>query len=257
MTTKDIQNDKPQADQSLLEDTYVNLSQQGASLIHHVSTPLAIARVNVEFLSRYLNRLIETYQANAVDQDSPPIPEEHIRAMALAPQLINEQLDAIQKRVKDHWQSLNREVTGRVPDYQISLSGNENTLQKLIDKSTPAKILLVEDEVIHRDIALKILAADFDIETAQSGEEALERCENTVFDLILMDMYLPGMNGQDAAKKIRLTQNDQAIIVGLTNMPLGNQEEHDNLNAYLSKPLTLNALNSCLAKIKSVSSSTN
>ncbi len=54
MTTKD----KSQSEQSLLEDTYVNLSQQGASLIHHVSTPLAISRVNVEFLNRYLHRLM-------------------------------------------------------------------------------------------------------------------------------------------------------------------------------------------------------
>lgn len=253
MTTKD----KPQSEQSLLEDTYVNLSQQGASLIHHVSTPLAISRVNVEFLNRYLHRLIDHYQSSTPSSDSPPIPEEHIRAMSLAPQLINEQLDVIQKRVKDHWQSLNREVTGRVPDYQISLSGNANTLQKLIDKSSPAKILLVEDEVIHRDIAMKILSTDFDIDSAQNGEEALQCCQTKTYDLILMDLYLPGMNGQEAAKRIRSTQNDQAIIVGLTNMPLGNQEENDNLNAYLSKPLTLDALNSCLAKIRKISAGKN
>jgi CheY-like chemotaxis protein len=250
------------SDKDKLEDTYVNLSQQGASLIHHVSTPIAIARVNVDFLNRYLERLLNHYQQTvnqqAAGQDpGGKIPEEHLSAMLRAPQLISEQLDSIQNRVKDHWQSMNKEVTGRIPEFQISQCGNAATLDKIINQAQSAKLLLVEDEVIHRDIALKTLSTGYEIDIAKNGEDALMLCKLNQYDLILMDLYLPGMSGQETAHQIRHSNNQQAIIVGLTNMPLGNQEENDCLNAYLSKPLTLQALNSCLTKIQSLSSETN
>lgn len=241
------------SDKDKLEDAYVNLSQQGASLIHHVSTPIAIARVNVDFLTRYLEHLLNHYQRTAANVEGTKIPEEHLSAILRAPELIGEQLDSIQNRVKDHWQSVNREVTGHIPEYQISLRGKAGILDKIMNPSQPAKILLVEDEVIHRDIALKTLSSSYDIDIAQSGEEALSLCESAHYDLILMDLYLPGINGQETAHQIRKSENQHAIIVGLTNMPLGNQEENDSLNAYLSKPLTIQALNSCLTKIRKLS----
>jgi len=241
------------SDKDKLEDTYVSLSQQGSSLIHHVSTPLAIARVNGDFLTRYLGKLLDHYQTTANDNTSLAIPEEHLVAIKRAPELISEQLDTIQARVKSHWESLNKEIIGRIPDYQISLRGNTNTLAKVINQAKNAKILLVEDEIIHRDIAIKTLAANYSIDTTESGEEAVRLCKLHQYDLILMDLYLPGMSGQEATRAIRNTNNCDAIIVGLTNMPLGNQEDDDCLNAYLSKPLSLQALNSCLAKIQKLS----
>ena len=241
------------SDKDQLEDAYVNLSQQGASLIHHVSTPVAIARVNVDFLQRYLGKLLEHYQQTSQDSAAEAISKEHLQAILLAPQLISEQLDVIQNRVKDHWQSMNREVTGHIPEYHISVSGNSGILERLVNQPDTTKLLLVEDEVIHREIALKILSPSYQIDIAQDGEDAIELCRKNHYDLILMDLYLPGMSGQEAARQIRASASRQSIIIGLTNMPLGNREEQDNINAYLSKPLTVNALNNCLTKIQSLS----
>lgn len=241
------------SDKDKLEDTYVSLSQQGASLIHHVSTPIAIARVNIDFLNRYLDVLLEHYQQTSSDSGTPRISGEHLLAIKRAPELISEQLDSIQAQVKAHWQSMNREVTGKIPDFQISQRSNTKVLNKILDQAQSANILLVEDEAIHRDIAVKVLAGNFAIDTVESGEEALANCQHKQYDLILMDLYLPGISGQEAARKIRHSMNADAIIIGLTNMPLGQQEDDDCLNAYLSKPLDLNALTSCLVKIQKLS----
>ncbi len=239
-------------DKEELEDAYVNLSQQSASLIHHVATPIAIARANVEFLSKYLDVLLKHYQ-NTLPGTSP-IPPEHIAAIKGANQLINEQLDIIQSSVKAHWQSVNKEVSGKVPDYQISASGNIETLNRLTNKDPDTCILLVEDEEIHRDIAVKLLSPHFHVDCVGTGEDAIAHCKNKRYDLILMDMYLPGINGIEASKKIIGEQGNRSIIIGLTNMPLGNQEELSDLNAYLTKPLNLDVLNECLLKIYKLSS---
>ena len=143
------------SDKEKIEDAYVSLSQQSASLIHHVATPIAIARANVDFLSKYLDILLKHYQNTT--PDAGPIPPEHMSAIAGASELINEQLDVIQASVKAHWQSVNKEVSGKVPDFQIAKPGPVETLNKLIEKKPGTRILLVEDEAIHRDIAVKLL----------------------------------------------------------------------------------------------------
>ena len=241
------------SDNSTIVDIYVNLSQQGASLIHHTSTPIAIARVNLEFLSRHLQSLVDHYRQTASTNDADTISEEHLQALLLAPTLIEEQLDVIQTKVKDHWQSISREVLGQVPDFQVATSAHRETIKNILSPNGKVNVLLVEDEAIHRSIASKVLQDSYRVDIVESGEAALIECENKCYDLILMDLYLPGLSGYEAAQKIRATNNRNAVIIGLTNMPLGNPEENEYMNGYLSKPLDTKALNSCLIKIEAVS----
>lgn len=240
-------------DKKQLENTYVSLSQQGASLVHHVSTPVAIARVNVDFLNRYLKTLLDYYGGIIEEENKPAISSEHQQALLLAPQLINQQLDAIQTQVKQHWQSMNQEVMGQIPEFQVISPGDVSALNKILDNQEVSSLLLVEDEAIHRDIALKILEPMYSVEIVANGEEAIRRCQDKRFDLILMDMYLPGINGQDSAKEIREGSNRDTTIIGLTNMPLGEKNERSYLNASLSKPLTKDALDHCLNKLLELS----
>lgn len=234
-----------------VEDAYVDLSQKGASLVHHVSTPIAIARANVDFIKRYLDALIDEHQSTAGSKIH--ISEEHTKALQLAPELIAEQLEIIQQRVNEHWRSVNQKVSGKVPDFQVSAKGDSETLHNLVQHKKNGRILLVEDEAIHRDIALKVLSPIFNIDIAESGEDALEKCANSKYDLILLDVYLPGINGPETAKRIRQTVASSAIIVGLTNMPLETSYTEDFMNAQLSKPLTLEALDECLTKLEKIS----
>jgi K+-sensing histidine kinase KdpD/CheY-like chemotaxis protein len=102
-----------------------------------------------------------------------------------------------------------------LPAQQVILKGNETALhtnmQPLFDKTK--RILLVEDNEINQQVML----ATFDslgmpITLVGSGEEAVDITKDRHFDLILMDIQLPGIDGKQAAKLIRAKANSIPIV---------------------------------------------
>ena len=76
------------------------------------------------------------------------------------------------------------------------------------------RILLVDDTEINRNIIGGILsAADFDVDYACNGEAAYEATWGTPYDLVLMDVEMPGMNGFEAAARIRAREG---VMAGVT-----------------------------------------
>jgi len=68
----------------------------------------------------------------------------------------------------------------------------------------PARLLIVDDLAQNRDLVRAMLAPfGHDVEEAAGGAEAVERCAGQAFDLILMDLQMPGMNGLEACQAIR------------------------------------------------------
>ena len=66
------------------------------------------------------------------------------------------------------------------------------------------RILLAEDDAINQEVALELLqAAQLDVDTAENGKTAVSRCMSTAYDLVLMDMQMPVMDGLDATRAIR------------------------------------------------------
>jgi CheY-like chemotaxis protein len=103
-------------------------------------------------------------------------------------------------------------------------------------------ILLVEDEAVHRDIGISLLAKQFHLDCATNGLEAVEMCKHSTYDLILMDMHMPKMNGLEATEELRTFINPKTIIIGLTSLPLGkkrNELLEIGFDAFLEKPLKL------------------
>ncbi len=106
------------------------------------------------------------------------------------------------------------------------------------------KILVVEDDGIAQTIARLLLKEYFecDIDIASSGSAAFSACENNKYDLILLDLGLPDMNGFEVAKLIRThtNQNQQTIIYGLTAHILRDEikSHHNYFNEMLLKPLS-------------------
>lgn len=74
------------------------------------------------------------------------------------------------------------------------------------------KILIVDDEVVMRKLVGIYLKNDYIIEEAEDGEEAYEKARNTEFDLIILDVMMPKMDGWEALQKIR-TISDVPIIM--------------------------------------------
>ncbi|MGB9628081.1 MAG: sigma-54-dependent transcriptional regulator, partial [Thermodesulfobacteriota bacterium] len=76
------------------------------------------------------------------------------------------------------------------------------------------KILVVDDEPILREsleVALK--TSGFDVLTARTGEEGLERFKNENPDLILLDQWLPGMNGDEVLRQVKEEAPDIPVII--------------------------------------------
>ncbi len=75
------------------------------------------------------------------------------------------------------------------------------------------RILVVEDDVkIARFIELELKHEGFEVETANDGRSGLEKALDGNFDLIVLDIMLPGLNGMEVCRRIRLN-SEVAIIM--------------------------------------------
>jgi two-component system sensor histidine kinase/response regulator len=81
-----------------------------------------------------------------------------------------------------------------------------------MNKKYENKILLVDDDTKNLQVAMKILK-DYNVIYAQSGEKALELLEKNKFDLILLDIVMPTMNGFDVCYKIKNDDKTKKIPV--------------------------------------------
>ncbi len=104
------------------------------------------------------------------------------------------------------------------------------------------RILLVEDEVTLRDtLALNLEVEGFDVVTASDGEKGIDQFRKARFDLIILDVMLPKMDGFTVCETIRL-QNDKVPVLFLTAKGTP-QDKIQGLKAgaddYLTKPFNL------------------
>jgi CheY-like chemotaxis protein len=111
------------------------------------------------------------------------------------------------------------------------------------------KILIAED-VDSNFLLVKIMLRNYDLTRAVNGIEAVDLAKNGQFDLILMDVMMPDMDGIEATKKIR-EFNTEIPIVALTAVAF----EDDKIrcmdagcNFFLVKPIKMNDLHETLEK---------
>ncbi len=112
------------------------------------------------------------------------------------------------------------------------------------------KILVVEDdEKIARVIQLELEYANYKIDIAHTGKSALERLENENFDLILLDVMIPKLNGLEVLRRVR-EQNEDVKIIMLTarDAVMDKVSGLDSgANDYMTKPFEIEEL---LARIR-------
>jgi PAS domain S-box-containing protein len=105
------------------------------------------------------------------------------------------------------------------------------------------RILLAEDNAINQKVALRILSdAGFITAAVSNGKEALASVLENKYDLILMDVQMPEMDGFSATKKIRLLDNEKSSIpiIAITAHALSGDKERclaSGMNDYISKPI--------------------
>lgn len=107
------------------------------------------------------------------------------------------------------------------------------------------RILVTEDNKNNRDLVAALLE-DYQLDFAEDGEQALELAAKNVYDLVLMDIQLPGINGVDAMRLIKQNyKGDNIPVIALTAFAMkGDEEKYLNagFDAYVSKPIELEDL---------------
>jgi CheY-like chemotaxis protein len=110
------------------------------------------------------------------------------------------------------------------------------------------RILVVDDdELVLRSVSRLLVHENYDVETAPSGEKALRLVEEQDFDLLLVDVRMPGMNGVEAIKEIRRIFNKKVIgdipIIFITGFAeLGLELDAQKLGEIILKPFDLKHL---------------
>ncbi len=129
------------------------------------------------------------------------------------------------------------EYTGSIEnETELNLAPVKSILNK-----KQKKILVVDDHELNRDLLISLLKEhEYAAETATNGLQAIEKLMHTKFDVVLMDIQMPELNGIDTTKRIRSQLQMNTPIIALTafNQPTEKKACLDaGMDAYLAKPV--------------------
>jgi CheY-like chemotaxis protein len=119
---------------------------------------------------------------------------------------------------------------------------------RLLGAEIPLKILLVEDNPVNRSVALSLLARlGYKADSVVNGVEAVRACGEHGYDLVMMDLQMPMMDGFEATRELRrnLAADRQPRIIAVTaNAVLGDREMcvAAGMDDYITKPLKLEGI---------------
>ena len=121
------------------------------------------------------------------------------------------------------------------------------------------KILLVEDNELNQEIAVEILQeAGFVMEVADDGAVAVEKMKaarSGMYDLILMDIQMPVMNGYEAARQIRALEDPEIAGIPIIAMTANAFDEDKQqaldagMNGHVAKPIDIPILMKTLTEV--------
>jgi two-component system sensor histidine kinase/response regulator len=116
-----------------------------------------------------------------------------------------------------------------------------------------AKILVVEDNELNQEVALGLLESEgFEVEIANNGQEAVEMVTQNSYEIVLMDMQMPVMDGLTATKEIRkLEQFKDLPILAMTANAMDQDKEkcaEAGMNDHVAKPIDPDDLFNALLK---------
>src|SRR4030095_8492882 len=101
------------------------------------------------------------------------------------------------------------------------------------------RLLLIEDEEkVSRLISRGLTAERFAVDVAGNGHDVLELAQTYAYDLIILDLMLPGMSGTDVLRQVRLNNTHVPVLILTARDALGDKLTHFEIGAddYLTKP---------------------
>ncbi|KFZ38245.1 histidine kinase [Shewanella mangrovi] len=130
---------------------------------------------------------------------------------------------------------------------------NASTSDKEAGPPENMKVLAVDDNYANLKLIDTLLQEQVsDVVSASSGEEAIALCQQQSFDLIFMDIQMPGIDGISATAKIRQSQlNANTPIIAVTAHTIQEEREHilnSGMDGYLAKPIDESALKGVISR---------
>ena len=109
------------------------------------------------------------------------------------------------------------------------------------------KVLVVEDSIVNQKLAVAMLKKlGHEVAIANNGKEALEAIKQSVFDLVLMDIQMPELDGYETVRQLRKDETDERLpVIALTANAMRTDREaclQAGMDAYVSKPIRLKKL---------------
>ena len=151
-----------------------------------------------------------------------------------------------------HVTLVTRAATEPAPDAETAPLPGSSELDPEQASRHPLRILLVEDNAVNQKLALRLLSLmGYQADVAGNGIEAVEAVERQEYDLVLMDVQMPEMDGLEATRRIRARVEDGPRIVAMTANAMDGDREaclEAGMDDYVGKPIRVDELVAALAK---------
>jgi signal transduction histidine kinase/DNA-binding NarL/FixJ family response regulator len=152
-------------------------------------------------------------------------------------------------------------LADEVADARPAAPGGERSMPGVREPSAPARsgglrILLAEDNEVNQRVALQMLKRlGHGADVARNGREVLARLERSAYDVILMDIQMPEMDGLETSRQVcaRRPSGQRPWIIAMTAEALHGDREQclaAGMDDYLVKPVTLDKLGEALARCR-------
>jgi CheY-like chemotaxis protein len=134
----------------------------------------------------------------------------------------------------------------------IIAESSRTNLTEDFARKFPLRLLIAEDNPVNQALAIRILKKlGYRPSLTENGVLTLEEIQRHLYDIILMDVQMPEMDGLEATRLIRRSHTDQPVIIAMTANAMAEDKEaciQAGMNDYISKPIRLEELVKILEK---------
>ena len=143
------------------------------------------------------------------------------------------------------------EIPYLIAKEQINLNQAQRSTGKNANEQE-VRVLVVEDNLMNQKLVLQVLKRlGYQAKVADDGKKALDMLQETAFDVILMDIQMPVMDGYETTRQIRSRFNKTVPIIAMTAHALASEQEEclkAGMNDFLSKPFKMEELQQLIRK---------
>lgn len=192
--------------------------------------------------------ITEDADGNDIERMRSALPDARVLVITdLLKQGVSHDMPAIPKPVK-HSQMISAMICALIGESE------EPEAPQVVGRSN-LRILVAEDNPVNLKVVLMMLShLGYRADTAHNGIEALSALEHRDYDLVLMDIQMPDMDGLEAARRIREMRGyERPRIVALTAYALEGDRERciaAGMDDYISKPVTMEKLRAAIERIE-------